>query len=600
MTETYCRSVRLTLAALLIIGTCASAAMAGAPEAFKVLAATGKPGKPMKTEGGPDPAGDANEGALAATDKDRANGYVLFARDLHDPVHFNTMPRPDERASKLTLAAARGEFEPVMLGIAALEDLSGVRAVIGPLRSAKDAMIPADQIDIRYGTTLQRQYSPKWLHFPAKTYLAPYLLEKRDDASIARGNAGLVWLTVHVPETATPGTYSGALTLSIEGKSDLRVPVELTVLPIQLVAPERAYLVSAHPDWGKSGFGFKDVDMEMTRKFFVDLRAHGVTHYGGSIRVRGVRADKITDEQIMAEIEKADALAKLAKESGLQQAFVAFYVDAICKWTRPWFTYFPITDELDTAYVRLVKIIAAEGKKRNWGPIYIMSGDEPGGHPATMKPIRHYLELLKAQAPEVKTVLCIGGGMRRGGIAEYQAMRKGLDLPITSMTRTDLLDAIRADGKPFWIYGSAGNGPATQRSSRHRPGFYAAKVKPAGALMWCYHWFVGYTAGEGPVPTIPWEMVREGIDDARYVATLEALIARAARSPKPGARKAAARAKEDLDAILQQVGPVYGDWSKGKSTNKEGEIPPAASVTKWRSAIAREILRLQAMMVSQP
>jgi len=592
MAHKYRRSMGFGAIVVLVAAAVAPAAAADAPEAFKVLADTGKAMKPMKTEGGTDPAGDTNEDALTPTAKDKAIGYVLFSRVVHEPVHSNTMPRASERVKKLAIFASPGEFEPVSVGIAALEDLAGITAACGELEGPGGAKITAAHIDLRYATNLQRMYKPKWLHFPEKTILAPYLLEKLTEGTIAKGRTGLIWLTVHVPDNAKPGKYHGVMTLSIKGKDARKIRVELEVLPIRLIKPKWAYLMSAHPDWGKSGFGFKGVDKQMTRKFFVDLAAHGITHIGTSVRVLRTPADKITDKQLMREAERIDELLKLAKQYGLEQAFLAFYIDSICQWKGRWFEYFPLSEELDAGYVRVVKKMAAEAKKRNWGTLYIMPGDEPGGHPATMKPIKHYLELLKEQVPEVKTVICIGGGMRRGGIGEYQTLRKGLDLPITSLMREDLRKAIGDDGKAFWVYGAAGNAPASQASSRNRPGFYAAAVKPAGVLMWCYHWFIGYAPGEGPVPTIPWEMVREGIDDARYAATLEALIQEAGKSPKPGAKLAARAAKGILQNVLGKIDPVYGDWSRpGK--NKAGELPCAPCVVEWRRAIADQIVELQ-------
>ena len=80
-------------------------------------------------------------------------------------------------------------------------------------------------------------------------------------------------------------------------------------------------------------------------------------------------------------------------------------------------------------------------------------------------------------------------------------------------------------------------------------------------------------------------MCREGCDDERYIDTLEQLIAAARKSPKAGARHAAARAEKELQSVWNaiRVQPKYqydNLWA-----------PEEFDVYRWM--IARQILILE-------
>jgi len=78
-----------------------------------------------------------------------------------------------------------------------------------------------------------------------------------------------------------------------------------------------------------------------------------------------------------------------------------------------------------------------------------------------------------------------------------------------------------------------------------------------------------------PTPTIYWELCREGVDDCRYVATLQQQIRQA---KERGQTAAAQRAESVLAPLLSHDAPV---------------ISQPAAVGRYRWRIAREILALQ-------
>ena len=88
-------------------------------------------------------------------------------------------------------------------------------------------------------------------------------------------------------------------------------------------------------------------------------------------------------------------------------------------------------------------------------------------------------------------------------------------------------------------------------------------------------WNVVFPGVDGPTPTIYWELCREGVDDCRYVATLQQQIRQA---KEQGQAEAAQRAERVLEPLLAaDTSPI--------------DNPLAFGRYRWR--IAREILTLR-------
>ena len=88
-------------------------------------------------------------------------------------------------------------------------------------------------------------------------------------------------------------------------------------------------------------------------------------------------------------------------------------------------------------------------------------------------------------------------------------------------------------------------------------------------------WNVVFPGIDGPTPTIYWELCREGVDDGRYVATLQQQILHAKAQ---GQTEAAQRAERVLEPLLA-------------ADASQIENPAAFGRYRWR--IAREILTLR-------
>ena len=144
---------------------------------------------------------------------------------------------------------------------------------------------------------------------------------------------------------------------------------------------------------------------------------------------------------------------------------------------------------------------------------------------------------------------------------------------------------------------------------------YSDWQNPAGKLDWDYigenlenmdipFSFV-FPAPEGPMPSVGWEGVREGVDDHKYMSTLAGLIEKAeAGGHAEAAQRAAGRLQEITDTVRvegyregAEAGRATG-WRLGGHYHRSSPQPEIGKedYDRFRHLIAREILRLQEVL----
>jgi hypothetical protein len=126
------------------------------------------------------------------------------------------------------IAAARNERESVQVVVAAgAQSRRQVTVAISDLRhESGQGVIPAGRALINpvgYVETERPVYEVD------RVGLWPDPLLPLGPVDIPGGQRQPFWITVHVPTSAAPGRYSGAITVSADGVSDREVPVELRV-----------------------------------------------------------------------------------------------------------------------------------------------------------------------------------------------------------------------------------------------------------------------------------------------------------------------------------------------------------------------------------
>lgn len=523
-------------------------------------------------------------------------GYVVFSRPTLEPVGLDTQPRRQDLATPLRAFATPGEFEPIAFSVRALRDLTGARVTLTDLEGPSGA-IGAPQLDIRTQGFIRIVKDRARKRF----YHEPFLLEKGPDF-IDANSTRRYWITVKVPEDAQPGVYRGEVSFAATGVEPTRIPIHFRVLPFRLPELDVSLTVWWHGERYKRSYPREHE--------LIDQREHGMTTFVGETSVPN-RDGKVDDRDIKTMAERIDEHVKWHKQFGFTKPMIGGHSNhyIVFKWDRKinWFRMDPKSDALDQEFLSVYRrLYMEEGKQRGWPDIWHYVFDEPGGaRPEILPDAAHYLQLLEATYPELKTFVTFGGGLAQG-YDEIEIIGRHTDYWSLNRHNPELAARIREHGREIFVYngGTATfNGPKLEtRRNRFFYGVYAEKIEAAAVGQWTYafekpfavpfagnHGYV-YPGDDGPIPSSYWEAIREGVDDRRYLRALKDRIKAAKDANAVEQRTAAKQAEQLVDGIMAQVSNRY---QTGRDT-PESRIDhfDYGIFDRWRWAIADQIMKL--------
>ena len=525
-------------------------------------------------------------------------GVRVFSRNRLERCTYNTVPRPREMFAGLTVFGSPGEYEPATFSVRSASDLPGVNVALGgDLRSDDGtSSISASAVEFRVVTPMSL-----WLD-TRRMREVEYLLMKEPRVKIAANRTKRFWVTVHIPEEASAGTYGSSIELRQNGTVLERISYRVEVLPIKLaelddIAYFMYFRTERLPGWGQNRAYFT--------RCLEDMREHGINSITAYVYPDGSPAMETAKPGTLSMADHVGAI----KDSGLLRpgAGKFIWIAAACygSWGVKAFT--PLVRE-------------------NGWEMLAYAIDEPGDE-RRQKLVRKVVPRLKKACPDVDVTTAIGDkGIEVVG--EYY------DTWICATGHTDdaRVAQARERGKRLWTYECALS-PTDALTCRHYFGYWLWRSGATGAAFWAYcdgsakdrfmlpvkdwtthdprwitrHDFV-WCVPEGPIPSVGWEAAREGIDDFRYLRTLEQTIAEVGKTGGPEV-KAAKLFLEDLHRRIKpgnygKALEVARDRAKEEGRNTitlfERATPEPALTRDDYSTIRRQaadhILRLQDAM----
>lgn len=184
-----------------------------------------------------------------ANEMEKKLGFIAFARPITEPIFPQTKPLPFERLKALETFATPGEVEPLSFGIYSLKNLKNVRVTASELASRKN-LIPCDKTDVRLVTCRNINYPG---YTSKDTYRKmPELLEKVTVNNIPEKESQRYWLKITVPENTAPGLYTGTVTVSSdEADEALSIPVFFRVLSFKLLKDPNKHFTAYYYDMNR-------------------------------------------------------------------------------------------------------------------------------------------------------------------------------------------------------------------------------------------------------------------------------------------------------------------------------------------------------------
>ncbi|MFH0962700.1 MAG: hypothetical protein V2A58_01665 [Planctomycetota bacterium] len=492
------------------------------------------------------------------TPEEKARGFILYRRPCTDLVFPNSTPAARERVDVLSTFAALDEYEAITFALYALKDLSGVTLELSDLRLAEGSFVlPSADADLRVARGLFKRIT----HYsgPGEFMYMPTWLARFDSLEVPGGQSTWLWLTLHVPADAFPGTYRG--TLRVSAAETVEIPVEIEVLSITL---------PGEPD---VNFGFYDAP---TLEKLAQQRAHGMTSvgwYGEAGLAPSVSNDSLSVDFAGTNLER---VLEAYRRAGFRRPILWLMPGDVYKWCAK--EAEPGSERFAKLYGDIMRLIREEANRRGWAEIITQPDDECPSHADRMGRSRIALPLLKAAGfrTEMDHYLAYSdnGGDNDKWVAETLphvdviTLRYWFEKRLGQEPWDVVAERVAKLGKELWTYNITAAHMFPQPASMRFNGgwFFRTHGKTCkGMYFWAYWTGPGdpyndldgansdfryyYPAdparGLSGGASIDLACMREGLDDLRYVEALERLIEASPQS------SSAVRARATLDELLR-------------------------------------------------
>ncbi len=470
---------------------------------------------------------------FAVSETDRGRGYVLFITEPAEQVFPHTRPDAEQMHKPLTLEATPGEAAVGSLGLVPLGPLFQMRLDGSDLAGPGGARIPASALDLR----VVRCW-PQIDKTPAgrgKVRVIPELLEPQDRHAAVCSPAGATrqyWIIVRVPQNAAAGEYRGELRFMADGVPPASVPLELTVLPFRLqTPPEKTFFMYSI---------FEDLSDDEIRGLLADMREHGMNSLAPDLVGRWSRTSSGEAE---FDLEPLRRVLRLAKEAGFNRPM-------------PWHASGPLkgidapegSEQWNATLADLLRRVRGVQEEVGGQQVVFYPVDEPFGNEERLTLAERAMHV--ARQTGVLRTYCTPAEKdiaRLGELLDVRCYAIG-----TVQDTAEAAVSSRKAGADFWWYTNAARELPCVR--RYVAGVWFWGTGADGQGYWVYqsrwrrtrafqdlegdlhaHDYAAYPDVDGPIPTIQWECIRMGIDDARYLYTLEAAIAAHPKTPQAAA-----------------------------------------------------------------
>ena len=526
----------------------------------------------------------------ALSEKAKARGYVVFVRSNPRDTYPDSIPRADELRTDVRLTATPGEHEPAWFSIHALRELRQLSVRLeSDLVSGTGEKIARERVDLRLVKCWPQRTGWKTRTY----YVVPELLEGIRPVDVPRQTTQSFYLTVHVPSDAQAGDYLASLAISGADAPRSTVKLTLRVLPFALKRPSNRFWMLYY----MFNTPLRTVSEKELEAGLIDIKEHGINalwftfHHLGSVgpcrfewkdgRVVGFQWQKLRKIQAVRKAIGLKGPLVISDGVGTFEYDHARRAFPNVRYPKP----LPLEDDrFKLAFKDALRAIDRLVKETGGGDYseWIFEGeDEPGSHPRRQPHALWQLSLAKQVG--LKTYATMWGKFSLAAAPSLDVQCYASSYSIGSEeSNAARIAECKQHGNRYWYYAS---GCYTGQEgglmpNRYLTGFLFFKSRAEGCASWIYQAakkkpyndfdanegreakdaMIVYPSPQGPVPTLQWEGIREGIDDYCYLWTLSELIRAAESSPSTRRRALAKRAAESFQPILQKV-PWRDDYS---------------------------------------
>ena len=502
------------------------------------------------------------------------------------------LPPVCREAATIELSACRGEYEPASFVVTASKPLDAVRIEVGPL-SGPSVPWPKEAVDVRavkdypgaFGISglmpMLLVHDEGFLTVGPPAGAPPPTAEKNEAGflvpteptaggntlrgelrdtpelkPVTIGKRKQFWITVHVPNRASPGAYTTTLRIVPANSDPSELTLRIQVYPFELrpsmLEYSIYYPVSLVDDPAKDWrHGVWSNAAHITEEQYIaecrNMIAHGVTNpniFGGV----GVNPDGTLDygyiEKILAVREKA----------GIGPGLPLYMMNSAAEPVSR-----ALTDAEKKERIRIVREVMAWGKRRGYPDLYWAGIDEAWGdwlarERDSFQAIRdgggkvfvaagvQFLDLVGdvLQCPVLQSPLPSHFSAAAQKYPADQAIRHAAEIAgaisYQMMSEMDAyrkcIDGAHRYGHKVFTYMNPPAGLPMPELQRRNEGLGLWRIGFDGTMTWAYTHIKGEPLNQammwakvmrvegGVLDTLYWEGHREGVDDIRYLTTL--------------------------------------------------------------------------------
>lgn len=487
-------------------------------------------------------------------------------------VSIDPATTPDEPAirghahlAKPRIAAARGESEPYAFAVHLDGRSANVTITVNDLVGAQGS-IGRESISLRVMQAWSARLHPRGRDVLTSIRPMGLLAPAHDSWPVAAGCTTVFVLDVHVPSTAAAGTYAALIRVEVDGARIADIPLTLEVAPFELIANNfrAGAFGTTYAQWAGGFTGYFSEMMEMDARYGFDL-AGGFFNKGNELPFRRELDGELVVDESDTRFARFDATMRSLRKFGMGD--ILFWnwgatgnvrqFDAVLRGAG-------IAGGIATAagkqgFADILRAMKIAEREHGWPEIVVNPFDEALKNQDAVHELIAAIPLVRAASPDSRLYMTewrpgytrhyqsSGGhlrGRKRPRAAERAALvssgeRPRLNFQVIGSNTLDAEGRAIQDrlGGEYWHYTG---GTTLSAASRFAFGFRPWIRRSEAVLLWANYkgelngkgWTLHYVLPSEPmsrrrraaralvIPSVRALVVREGIDDRRYIETL--------------------------------------------------------------------------------
>jgi hypothetical protein len=454
---------------------------------------------------------------------------MLFSRSPLEYVFPESRPQKSEIIDHLAIRVARNEFEPITFSLYPLGNLGKVRISVTDLRG-REASVSKDKIKVAYVEMVKET-----IGLPEGRFLnVPTLIRAGNQVNATPGKCQRFWLTIRIDDNVSPGVYKGKIIISPQSGLETSLPLEVTVMPISLEdIPGIDYLMLMTYEFTELTMPWsreeKEKIYQSARNILKDYKEHGIT----TLCLHSPFV-LITREDGTPNLEDIFSGLRAAKEIGFRGRII-WYMGHLIQTSKPIHPGNIMSFDQGIHLSRLkyiVETVSQYAKEHGCPEVVFLPIDEPGDS------YHDFQNKRQAIAPLLlKAIRDLGAqSMLTSG---YDKRFKPVDYLCSGEMSNQDLKAAHDSGSVYWLFDNDVTTKCLNPSyARYIYGYYTWMNRVSGMSSWTFQntqnakglpgeadvhgsdIYLAYPDPNGPMATLKWEAIREGIDDHKLVHQL--------------------------------------------------------------------------------